>query len=388
MRASSVDPMPVPFPTVDEVDLGPVGEAETSRLAAGVLSATRPRSGNTEFQRLLIEAIFEAMTGYRVDAASLPAVDARTYAQNLRYRDEEKRTRMVHMMVLSALVLRPTPPEVSTQVAEYSRELGIDDSLLRTIEQFASGDLAMAAADFERNGYTAAWSSERSSSLHTSTDVEGWAADEDDPTLAARWAGLGELPAGTLGRAVFDFYQARGFSFPGTPGSAPPLLAQHDWVHVLAGYGTKVEAELEVFALIARANDDPRGWSLLAMVVSLFETGYLVEGAGLFEAFPGQLSVDGMTVRIGDAMRRGALSHGDDGVPDVDFMQVDWFSYAAQPLEQVVERFGLPPKSERAIAAGSVTSWEPGGISEAQLAAGQKAASSRGVPYESHGASV
>ncbi len=346
------------------------------------------RSGNTDVQRLLVEAIFEAMTGYVVDAHVLPDVDARTYAENLRFRDEAKRTRMVEMMILAALVLRPIPAQVSAQVAAYSRELGIDDGLLRTVEQFASGDLAMAATDFERNGYTAGWSPERSASPHTATEVVGWTADEDDPALAARWAGLGELPAGTLGRAVFDFYQARGFAFPGAPGSAPPLLAQHDWVHVLAGYGTKVEAELEVFALIARANDDQRGWSLLAMVVSLFETGSLVEGAGLFEAFPGQLSVGGMTHRIGDAMRRGALSHGDSGAPDVDFMQVDSFSYAKLPLDGVITRFGLPPRSERAIGAGSVTPWEPGGISETQPAAGQEAVRCAGVPYDSHGASV
>ena len=73
---------------------------------------------------------------------------------------------------------------------------------------------------------------------------------------------------------------------PGRPGSTPPLLACC-WVHVLADYGTTVEARLEVFAFIARANDDMRGFSLLAMVVSLFETGYLRRGAGLFEASPG-----------------------------------------------------------------------------------------------------
>jgi hypothetical protein len=54
-------------------------------------------------------------------------------------------------------------------------------------------------------------------------------------------------------------------------------------VHVLADYGTSVEAELAVFAFIAGANDDPRGFSLLAMVVSLFETRYLRADAGLFE---------------------------------------------------------------------------------------------------------
>ena len=93
-----------------------------------------------------------------------------------------------------------------------------------------------------------------------------WDASVDDPALAARWAALGDLPEGTLGRRVWELYRARGFAFPGRPGSAPPLLAQHDWVHVLADYGTTVECELEVFAFIARANDDMRAFSLLAMV--------------------------------------------------------------------------------------------------------------------------
>ena len=75
----------------------------------------------------------------------------------------------------------------------------------------------------------------------------------------------------------------------------------------LADYGSTVEAEIEVFAFIARANDDPRAFSLLAMVISLFETGYLASGAGLFTYDRGHLSREGMPVRLADAMRRGAL---------------------------------------------------------------------------------
>ena len=381
--------MSVPFPSPEDANLEPPTHEESERNAAAVLSATRPAGGNTEFQRLLIEATFEAMTGHVIDAAALPIIDARTNAENLALREEGFRMRMVHMMVLSALVLRPIPPEVADEVAAYSRELGIDDDLLRTVEQFAGSDKALAAVDFERNGYTAHWSEDRAEALHTEAAADdGWAACEDDPDLAARWTALGDLPEGTLGRRVWEFYRARGFAFPGAPGSAPPLLAQHDWVHVLADYGTKVEAELEVFAFIARANDDARGFSLLAMVVSLFETGYLAEGAGLFEAFPGQLSRDGMSVRIGDAMRRGALTHGLDGEPDVDFMAVDWFALADRPVEDLRTAFGLTPKADKAVAAGSVGPWESGGISEAQLAMGREAAERDGRNYEGFGAAV
>jgi hypothetical protein len=144
-----------------------------------------------------------------------------------------------------------------------------------------------------------------------------------------------------------------------------------------------VESELEVFAFIARANDDPRGFGLLAMVVSLFETGALAQGAGLFEAFPGQLSHAGVAARLADAMRRGALVHG-----SVDFMAVDWFEVAALSVDEARGHFGVVPKADAAIAAGSVGPWEPGGISEFQLGAGQRRAAELGTDYDAFGASL
>ncbi len=252
--------------------------------------------------------------------------------------------------------------------------------------EFAEGHLGLAAFDFERNGYTADWSPEKARVLHTSRELAtAWDQSVADADLAARWAALEGLPAGTLGRRLWEFYRARGFVAPGNPGSAPPLLAQHDWVHVLADYGTRVESELEVFALIARANDDPHGFSLLAMVVSLFETGYLATGAGLFESFPGQLSRHGMALRVADAMRRGALSHGLDGRPDVDLMAVDWFTLADRPVDELRDALAISPKDPRAVAAGSVGPWEAGGISEYQDRSGRAAGRSRlraGATYE------
>src|SRR5213078_3812359 len=180
---------------------------------------------------------------------------------------------------------------VCQRVNACAMALGVDDGMIKVSRDYAAGSLGLAAFDFDRNGYTAEWSEEHSTMLHTSTPLEdAWDFDVKDAALAARWAALEQLPSKALGRRVFDFYRARGFVFPGLPGSAPPYLAQHDWVHVLADYGTTVEAELEVFAFIARANDDMRAYSLLAMVLSLFETGYLRTRAGLFESDPGHLS--------------------------------------------------------------------------------------------------
>ena len=227
--------------------------------------------------------------------------------------------------------------------------------------------------------------------MHSSRVLQdAWELSAADPELAGRWAALERLPDDSLGRKVWELYEARGFTYPGTPGSAPPLLAQHDWVHVLADYGTTVESEVEVFGLIARANDDIRAFSLLAMVISLFETGYLATGAGLFESSPGHFSSSpDMAVRLSDAMRRGALCHDEEtGATSVDFLALDWFELAPLPCDAVRARFHLVPKSDAAMAAGSVGPWERGGISPFQIQAGRELAAARGRRYEPHGASV
>jgi hypothetical protein len=183
---------------------------------------------------------------------------------------------------------------------------------------------------------------------------------------------------------VVKFYDARGFVFPGRPGSAPPLLAQHDWVHVLADYGSTVECEIEVFAFLSRSNDDPRGFSLLAMVISLFETGYMASGAGLFQYDPGHLSHRGMATRLADALRRGALCGWHGGGQDL--LERDWFADAARPIADVRAELAIVPKSDFAMESGSVTAWEPGGISPYQYECGRKAAEAAGREYESYGA--
>jgi hypothetical protein len=383
--------MPVPLPDADHVLLVPPSAVEVGLTARGVATAVAPPAGLTELQRVLLESLFVAMTGHPVHLAEFEPMTAAQLGEGLRPRNLQFRTRIVQLMLLGALILRPLPAVVVDRVAEFALELGVDDQMIAVAGEFAAGSLGLAAFDFERNGYTASWAPDAASELHTSKELgSAWDAVVHDPDLAERWSALGGLPTGTLGRAIFNLYQARGFSFPGTPGSAPPLLAQHDWVHVLADYGTTVESELEVFAFIARANDDMRAFSLLAMVVSLFETGYLRSGAGLFESDTGHISAgDAVVVRIADAMRRGALCRDRQlRVDSIDFLRMDWFALADRPVHEVRERFSVPDRSAAAVEAGSVGPWEAGGISPFQLAAGRALAERETRAYSPHGAMV
>jgi hypothetical protein len=386
--------MPVPLPDAETVNLVPPDIEEAKLLVRAVATAGAAPDGLTPVQRAVINATVESMSGYVLDVAELPPLGPEEFAEAMRRRDKAFRERMVQLMLLVELLLTPLPPEVTARVEQYAAALGVEEEMLRVAHRIARGSLGLALIDFERSGYFQQMLERPPDHLHTQRALaDAWEGCADDLALATRWSNLGRCPEGSLGLGVWRFYRARGFSFPGAPGSAPPTLAQHDWIHVLADYGSTVECEIEVFGFISRANDDPKGFSLLAMVLGLFETGYLFNAAkGFFEYDRGHFSRDAerMAVRLADAMARGANAawflndHGRG--EENDFLAVDWFAYADWPVNEVRAHFGLPEKSAKAIACGSVTAWEQGGISPFQHRHGREVAEREGWTYDSFGA--
>jgi hypothetical protein len=380
--------MPVPFPTEDTERLGAPDLDEVLAVAGAFTAALSGPTGLTEVQTLVMHAMTKSMTGFDVKYNTVCKTSPTELGEVLADRPAIFRRRIVQLMLIGELLLRPLPREVSERVEQYALELGVCDDMFSIARRLSEGSLGLALVDFQRSGYQGNWNfDDYADSLHTRKRLaQAWDENPNDPELAARWAALEHCEPNTLGRGVFDFYQARGFAWPGQPGSAPPLLAQHDWLHVLADYGSTVECEVEVFSFIARANDDPQAFSLQAMVLNLFETGYLMAGAGLFEYDMGHLSrtteqAERMAVRMANAMYRGAKCNF-----KADLLKVDWFGHADWPVDDVRRELNIIPKSEDAYAAGSVSPWERGGISPFQFECGQRHAADEGRDYESYGA--
>ena len=371
------------------MNLTPPDAAEVQATACGVASVVAGPGGLTPLQRTLIEALFPAMTGHPVDLDAFAPMTTHDVAVALAPRNLQFRTRGVQIMLLSALVLRPLPEEVAVRVSDAARELCVDEGMVDVAAR-VRGRVARARCIRLR--------AER---LHLDVERRRCLRAPRVGRVAIRLGRVGDRSgsrgavAGTRGPFPRHARARRMGALPGTrlhlPGHAglrPPLLAQHDWVHVLADYGTTVESEIEVFGLIARANDDIRAFSLLAMVISLFETGYLRAGAGLFQSSPGHLTADpDLAVRLSDAMRRGALCRDRvTGNDSIDFLRVDWFDLAEMEIAEARERFSLIDKSPWATAAGSVGPWEPGGISPFQMNAGHELAEKLGRTYDPLGA--
>ncbi|MDX2381877.1 MAG: hypothetical protein QNM02_19225 [Acidimicrobiia bacterium] len=190
------------------------------------------------------------------------------------------------------------------------------------------------------------------------------AAGVEDPLLAEVWARFEHLPPGTLGRLMWDMYRGRGFALPGSVGGASAYLAQHDFVHVLADYGTNLNGELEVFSLIARADPDPKGFAWMATLVGLFETGYVAD-AGFFtgDLEERRLESPEMHARMADALNRGCVLC--DRLR-IDLLEVDYHQFTDQPIDDVRAELGFEPKSR--VAAASPGLFDLAGMSKNQQA--------------------
>jgi hypothetical protein len=350
------DALGVAYQSIEEVTL----------VARGIATAVAPESGLTDVQADLLEEIATALTGHTVDYRELEPLEAEAFADVVASHDLDYRRRIVHLMVLGELVLRPIPVVVAHRVAVYADALGVKDDFVRVARRYAQGAYGLAWMDLQRSGFV------EHVRETAADDVPAGPAPAPDPfepaqldlEVASQWAAFAELSPGTLGRCVWEMYDSRGFGLPGTAGGAPVYLAQHDFVHVLADYGTNLKGELEVFGFISRADPDPKGFAWLATLIGLFETGY-ISTTGFFDRDVREHSVraPGMHQRLADAIRRGKLVCDRYGV---DLFEVDYHELADRPVGEVRELLHFPAKSASAIEGGSVGPFELDGMSETQ----------------------
>jgi hypothetical protein len=323
-------------------------EPAQAELMRGLASAVRLDGQLDEVQTSVLGALGRYLLAVETPPDQLEPLSPTELAEALT--DPALRARAVHGMVALEILSNPVSPRVVERVEQYANAMSVDEPMLVVARDYAAGAMSVAMGDFFRNSYTAEYYAAHFAGVrHT-------AQGPTDPALAAKWQTLQTCRAGSHGRTVWDFYQMRGFTLPGLPGAVDPLLAQHDWVHCLADYGTSATGEIEVFTFLASAIPGPKGFSYAVVILGLFETGYVSAVPGVATASPGHLSLPGGSTRFVDALRRGLAMN-------LDVMGgVDWFEYADEPLEDVRRKLGVLAKGADALSAGSLSALDPNAV--------------------------
>jgi len=309
-------------------------------LAGAVVAACRPDGWSDPAQPSFLHTVFNILLGFDHDFDSLAPAKVSEVQRGIT--TSEGRSELIELMLAIEMLVDPIPASLSSSIDQWAFDLGVQPEALAMTRKIALGSLSEAQDDFYRNNFVGdvATRSEHLEAMINRYGPRGtvWTL-EDDPVLTARFDALAYLPLGTLGRELVEFYDQRGFVYPGRVGSLSEVSWTHDWMHVLCGYDTDDLGELEVAAFRSMStNFKGAGLSFLGFL-SIFHGGQLpslVSGVHTNHPLRDPRAVE----RVALAFRLGRRCSVDTHIG------MDFFDFASLSISEVRGAWNLIDEAE------------------------------------------
>lgn len=322
MKLFRPDPEQVPYP-----------------LRAMTMVARAAENGLGQAQRALLDAAQQVILRSDVEIDGLAPISPQDLASHLR--QPELRRQLIQGMVVMSLVNGPSSSEQARLISSFASAMNVEEPAVDVIRHLAARELLMFRLDFYRHshlrGYVETTYRKQGGLIGVAKTILGLKGLVEDKALAARFDAWGNLPEGTTGRAVHDYYRANGFAFPGEKGGFPYGGVYHDFSHILSGNPPTPEGELLVASFQAGFRRNPDAFFTVLFAV-------LTQSSGInMSPLPqpvllGRLGKPGLAAQMMQELERGSLMNSDLG-DDWDF-----WPYAPMALEQARRTLGVVPR--------------------------------------------
>lgn len=225
----------------DLASLPPAAVAAVAQTCEALITA-EGQEQTTLRERQLLANLFLDLLGQ-----PWPAQPAATMPVGLAGLVLSHRQRQEVMQLLTLLAfLEPRLDQAKVQLLErIAAELQVEPGVVADLEEVCRGHVLKAFGDLYRRTFAA---------LNSDGVVQGYARFilpmlglGIDREHESRYAALDTAPAGSLGAGLRAYYQHNGFPFPGSRKGLPyAYVAIHDVHHVIGGYATDPDGELQV----------------------------------------------------------------------------------------------------------------------------------------------
>ncbi len=275
----------------------------------------------------------QELFGTSHDLDALPPITPEALASHIE--EPSLRRQIVRGMVVLSLIDGEASPAEARLIERFAAALEVESQDLAVVREIAAGHLLHARFDIGRRFFArekvVEMAKERGAGwlVRTLATMAGFA---EDKATAARYRALGNAPAGSLGRAYFDFVTENQFSFPGEKGSPPEAIVFHDLTHVLSGYHTDPKGELQVLAFHSGARREEKDpFSFLMFGIAEFHLGLAMSpvATGTRGAFD--------PAAVLRALQRGRACTID---PTENW---DPWPVMNRPLDELRAEYGIPP---------------------------------------------
>lgn len=285
--------------------------------------------------RALMLAAQQAVLHIDTDIDSLPEISPAELAAGIE--TPGLADQLVQAMLVGILADGEPEPENHARIEAFAAALAVDVPALRTIRLLCEHQTVLFRLNFLRRSplkdIFADQYLHRGGIAGLARGVLGASGLHEDKSLAQRYIALGALPPGTLGHTYFHHCRDHGFPLPGERRGFPEGGVYHDLSHVLAGYDTSPEGEIQVAAFIA-GYKKVNPFYVLLVPVFLFGAGVNVTPAPQ-PHITGILAEPGLAERFIAAVERGSQVNTDlsDGWNFWPLMEV--------PLAEVRRRLNI-----------------------------------------------
>lgn len=319
--------------------LKPAKEVVIYGLRAMKMVAEAAEGGMQDAHKTLINAAQHTLLDTDYDIDELERITAEELAKH--FTDKAISRQFVQGLILVSIVNSEPTVEQSKLISQFGEALGVDEKGIKVIHELANHEMMMFKMDFFRNSHVADY-------LKNTYKKEGgllgfakaWLSFKgytEDTEVADKFHALKDLPKDTLGYAIHEFYQSKGFNFPGEKHGFPIGAVYHDVGHILAENGTNRDGEMLQGAFQAGYRRTDNAFFTLLFVVFLHSSGVEMPIVGL-EPKHGRLGREGMAEKMFKELERGSKMNVDLGG--------DWdlWAYVGKPLDQVREELNILPK--------------------------------------------
>jgi hypothetical protein len=221
--------------------------------------------------------------------------------------DPQLRRQLVQGLIVMSLIDQEASPKEADLVEQFAQALDVSIPELKDLRYLLKGEILRLRIDLARRFWLrekviGIWNDEGIGGIYKL--VRGLMGKYENAELAARYKALEQYSAGSLGRLFWEYCRNNGFALPGEKGGAPEQILFHDCAHILSGYGTAPEEEVQVACFSAGfQRRDP--FTFILFVLLQFHVG--IRMTPITEARTGFFDPEKAMI----AVRRGAAMNVD-----------------------------------------------------------------------------
>ncbi|MUG96958.1 hypothetical protein F7734_33320 [Scytonema sp. UIC 10036] len=246
--------------------------------------------------------------------------------------DPHRRTRLLQMAMVMAMVDGNIKPHQQKVLRSLAEALCVNEQGLRVLHKAANGHKLLVQIDMMRRlmgkFVGEAYQKQGVTGIKKMIFPLLFNGGEDSE-VAWKYRRLGLLPTGTLGRTYWEHCTQRHFSFPGESGGIPEQMVFHDFGHILSGYDTDPQGEIQQGAFQAGFIRED-GFVFLLFALLHFHLG--IQMAPVADASVGLFDIP----LVMQALQRGAACKVD--------LSKNWnfWEVVEVPVEDLRDRYGIP----------------------------------------------